>query len=90
MMRTFTVLASLTALVAIASPAAAETQVRVNIVGKDAKTIQADILKAAHLACWQDMLGLAIPLSPMKQCIEESVERAMKQVPPAALANAGA
>jgi hypothetical protein len=87
MIRTFTVLA---ALAAFATPAAAETQIRVNIVGKDAKTIQADIQKAAELACRQDVRNAFLYISPLKQCVEESVERAMKQVPPAQLAAAGA
>jgi uncharacterized protein with HEPN domain len=89
MMRTFTVLASLAALAAVASPAAAEVQVRVNIVGKDAKTIQNDIRRAAELACWQDLQGVRA-ISPMRQCVAESVDRAMKLVPPSVLAEAGA
>lgn len=90
MMRTFTVLASLAALAAVASPAAAEVRIRVNIVGKDAKTIQSDIRRAAELACWQDLQGDRMAITPMRQCVAESVERAMQQVPATVLADVGA
>ena len=88
MIRTFAILA---ALATIASPAAAETQIRVKIVGKDAKTIQAEIRKAAEVACWEDFRGGdSIYISPLKACVEDSVARAMQQIPPAQLAEAGA
>jgi hypothetical protein len=88
-MRTFTILASLAALAAVASPAAAEVQIRVSIVGKDAKTIQTDIRKAAEKACTLDAEGARLPLTPMRQCVAESVQGAMQQVPMSALADAG-
>jgi|GEM_PF-5498819 len=79
MIRSFTILA---ALAAIASPAAAATEMRVSIVGKDAATIQSDIRKAAATVCWKEFrAGETSFMTTLKACTDASYERAMKQVP---------
>ncbi len=71
--RTLTILA---VVAAIASPAAAE--IKVNIVGKDASVVEAEIVKAAKTVCRHALL--ASPVSMYTVCVEVATADAMDQL----------
>lgn len=74
MIRTLTILA---AVAAIATPAAA-ADIKVNIVGKSASVVQAEIYKAAQAVCREGMTGVA-PISRYGACVNVVAEDAMAQ-----------
>jgi hypothetical protein len=75
MIRTLTVIA---ALAAVASPAMAE--VKVNITGKDAATVETLITDAAGAACRQELRGSVNSFANMRACVEAAKDDAMAKV----------
>lgn len=61
-------LAILSALAAVAGPAAA-ADIKINIVGKDAAVVRAEIAKAARTVCREGLSGLT-PLSQFAACLQ--------------------
>lgn len=68
------------ALVAFASTASA-TEIHVSLVGKDMKTIQADINRAARAVCRDELFGSQEWIAGYARCVDDSVARALAQLP---------
>lgn len=75
MIRTLTLIA---ALAAVASPALAE--VKVNITGKDAATVEALIGQAANTVCRDELRGSLGSFTSMRMCVAAAKEDAMAKV----------
>ena len=73
MIRTLTILS---AIAAVAGPAAA-AEIKINIVGKDAVTVQAEIVKAAKSICREAMVST--PISMFGACVNVVADDAMAQ-----------
>ena len=74
MIRTLTII---TAFAAIAAPAAAE--VKINIVGKDAATVRAEISQAAVTTCRRDLRGAIGSVSVLEMCRRGAMADALEQ-----------
>ncbi len=76
MIKTLTIAA---ALVAFASTASA-AEIHVSLVGKDLKTIQADIARAARSVCRAELESRSEWVAGYARCVDESVARAMAEL----------
>lgn len=79
MTKTLTAIAALTAAFACATTASAY-EVRVSLVGKDSKTIQADIQRAAKEVCNKELTGKSEWIASYARCVDETVAQAMAVV----------
>jgi hypothetical protein len=82
MTKTLTILAAFAAFATATNASAAER--RVSLVGKDFKTIQADISRAAREVCRQELSEKSEWIAGYARCVDESVARAMAVLPTAA------
>ena len=73
MIKTLTIAAALAAFASTASAA----EIHVSLVGKDQKTIQADIARAARSVCREELATRAEWIASYARCVDESVARAM-------------
>jgi UrcA family protein len=80
MTKTLTVLAALGAALACSTTASAY-EVRVSLVGKDLKTIQADINRAAREVCNKELSTKSDWIASYARCVDETVARAMAVLP---------
>jgi hypothetical protein len=75
MNRTFATLSTLTLIAALTGPAAAQ-EVRVRLAGKDARTISAEIDKAAWTVCSQAYRGGDIGFFEVNSCARDAADTA--------------
>lgn len=78
MIRSIVLAASAIALFAAAPASAAE--VRVQLTGKSAAEVRAEIVKAASTVCWQDVRGEALAGYLYPACIRASVNDAVSKI----------
>ena len=84
MIKTLTVMAALVASCTAFSTTASAAEVHISLVGKDSKTIQAEIKSAAKEVCRQELVEKTEWLMSYARCVDESVARAMAVLPSAA------
>ena len=80
MIKTLTIVAALAAFATTASAA----EIHVSLVGKDSKTIQADIKNAARAVCREELATKSEWIASYARCVDESVARAMAVLPSSA------
>jgi len=78
MIRSIVLAASAIALFAAAPASAAE--VRVQLAGKSAAEVRAEIVKAASTVCWKDIRGEALAGYLYPSCIRASVNDAVAKI----------
>ena len=77
MIKTLSFVAALAAFATTASAA----EIHVSLVGKDMKTIQSDISRAARAVCREELASSAEWISSYARCVDDSVARALAQLP---------
>lgn len=77
MIKTLSIVAALAAFATTASAA----EIHVSLAGKDMKTIQADIGRAARAVCREELSMTQEWIASYARCVDESVARAMAALP---------
>lgn len=81
MMRTIAAAALSVAAIAAAAPAsAAETGIRVQVAGKSAAQVHADIVKAASTVCYKQVAGEPMFATTYSYCVQDATRRAVAQI----------
>lgn len=70
---------ALSALAVMAAPALAQ-EVRVQVAGRAAADVRADIVKAASTVCWKDVRGESLAVYLYPACVRSSVNDAVAQL----------